>query len=178
MLVPEDARINDKTFTVAFTSRQQLKALVNITTSLVPIASLAKFGTSPSALPLPSTMPDSQEQKEHNPEVNDHDEAEEDETTPSSEPSTSSKSKTKKMKSKLKSLLSRKGNEEIRVDEIQETFASASLEDKKALSVDDQEKLRLLMKRVNEMVPPGAKKDIADHKFWKTQPVIKFGRLS
>jgi len=125
-------------------------------------------------------MPDSQEQKEkeHNPEVNDHDEPEEDETTPSSEPSTSSKSKTKKMKSKLKSLLSRKGNEEIRVDEIQETLASASLEDKKALSVDDQEKLRLLMKRVNEMVPPGAKKDIADHKFWKTQPVIKFGRLS
>jgi len=124
-------------------------------------------------------MADSQEQKEHNPEVDDHDDAEEEEeTTPSSDPSTSSKSKKKKLKSKLKSLLSRKGNEEIRLDEIQDTLASASLEDKKALSIDDQEKLRLLMKKVNEMVPPGAKKDIADHKFWKTQPVIKFGEFS
>ena len=119
-------------------------------------------------------MADSQEQKDNKSEANDHDEANEEETTPSSDPSTSSKSK-KKIKSKLKALLSRKPNEEIRLEEIQDVLASASLEDKKALSIDDQAKLQALTKKVNEMVPAGARKDIADHKFWRTQPVIRFG---
>ena len=89
---------------------------------------------------------------------------------------TSPKSKKKKKKSKLKSLLSRKPNEEIPLVEVEEALSSTTLEEKKSLSKEDQMKYEMIIKKMNEMLP-GGRKDIADHKFWKTQPVIRFGRI-
>jgi glycylpeptide N-tetradecanoyltransferase len=89
---------------------------------------------------------------------------------------TSPKSKKKKKKSKLKSLLARKANEEIPLAEVEEALSSTTLDEKKSLSKEDQMKLEMIIKKMNEMLP-GGRKDIADHKFWKTQPVIRFGRV-
>jgi hypothetical protein len=89
-------------------------------------------------------------------------------------PESSAKPKKKKKKSKLKTLLARNPNEEIPLSEVEEAISSASLEEKKALSKEDQMKFEMVIKKMNEMLP-GGRKDMADHKFWKTQPVIKFG---
>ena len=89
---------------------------------------------------------------------------------------TSPKSKKKKKKSKLKTLLSRKPNEEIPLAEVEEALLSTTLEEKKSLSKEDQMKYEMIIKKMNEMLP-GGRKDIADHKFWKTQPVIRFGKI-
>jgi glycylpeptide N-tetradecanoyltransferase len=89
-------------------------------------------------------------------------------------PESSSKSKKKKKKSKLKNLLSRKPNEEIPLAEVEEAISSTTLEEKKSLSTEDTMKLEMIIQKMNEMLP-GGRKDMADHKFWKTQPVIKFG---
>lgn len=107
--------------------------------------------------------------------VNDEEEGhEDDEKTLASE--SSSKSKKKKKKSKLKKLLSQKPNAEILLAEVQDAISSATLEDRKSLSKEEQMKLDMIIKQMNEMTP-GGRKDIADHKFWKTQPVIKFGMI-
>ena len=102
------------------------------------------------------------------------DEEEDDQTHVSPEAST--KSKKKKKKSKLKSLLSRKPNEEIPLAEVEEAVSSTTSEEKKSLSKEDQMKFEMIIKKMNEMIP-GGRKDIADHKFWRTQPVIRFGGI-
>jgi glycylpeptide N-tetradecanoyltransferase len=102
-------------------------------------------------------------------------EEEEDDKTLQPESSSASKSKKKKKKSKLKNLLNRKANEEILLAEVEDAISSTTLEEKKELSKQDQAKLEMIIKKMNEMLP-GGRKDIADHKFWKTQPVIKFGK--
>lgn len=89
----------------------------------------------------------------------------------------SSKSKKKKKKSKLKNLLSHKPNAEVSLAEVEEAISSTSAEEKKALSKEEQAKLDMIIKKMNQMLP-GGKKDLADHKFWKTQPVLKFGKRS
>ena len=105
-------------------------------------------------------------------------EDEDDEQTLVPEPSTSTtKSKKKKKKSKLKSLLSHKPTDDIPLQEVQDAISSVSLEERKELSSEEQKKFEMVIKKMNEMLP-GGRKDIADHKFWKTQPVIKFGRIS
>ena len=103
-----------------------------------------------------------------------HDQEEDEKTLVATE--SSPKSKKKKKKSKLNSLLSRKPNEEISLVEVEEALSSTTLEEKKSLSKEDQMKLEMIIKKMNEMLP-GGRKDIADHKFWKTQPVIRFGRV-
>lgn len=107
------------------------------------------------------------------------DEDDDDEKTlqPESSSTSTTKSKKKKKKSKLKNLLSRKPHEEIHLSEVQEALSSTTLEEKKELSKEDQAKFEMIIKKMNEMLP-GGRKDIADHKFWKTQPVIKFGNDS
>jgi glycylpeptide N-tetradecanoyltransferase len=102
-------------------------------------------------------------------------EEEEDDKTLQPESSSASKSKKKKKKSKLKSLLNRKAHEEIPLAEVEDAISSTTLEERKALSKQDQAKFEMIIKKMNEMLP-GGRKDIADHKFWKTQPVIKFGK--
>lgn len=102
-------------------------------------------------------------------------EEEEDDKTLQPESSSASKSKKKKKKSKLKNLLNRKAHEEIPLAEVEDAISSTTLEEKKALSKQDQAKFEMIIKKMNEMLP-GGRKDIADHKFWKTQPVIKFGK--
>ena len=89
-------------------------------------------------------------------------------------PEASSKSKKKKKKSKLKTLLERKPNEETTLAEVEEAMGSTSLEERKFLTKEEQLKLDMVIKKLSEKIP-GGRKDIADHKFWKTQPVIKFG---
>jgi hypothetical protein len=32
-----------------------------------------------------------------------------------------------------------------------------------------------VIKRMNELMGPGKKEDLSAHKFWQTQPVLKFG---
>lgn len=86
----------------------------------------------------------------------------------------SSKSKKKKKKSKLKNLLSRAPNEEIPLAEVEDAISSTTLEEKTSLSNEEAMKLEMIIKKMNEMMP-GGRKDMADHKFWSTQPVIKFG---
>jgi len=89
-------------------------------------------------------------------------------------PSSASKSKKKKKKSKLKTLLDRKANEEIPLSEVEEALKSATLEERKTLSKEQAAKLEFMIKKMNEFMP-GGRKNMGDHKFWKTQPVIKFG---
>ena len=104
-------------------------------------------------------------------------EALEGEEDPVADPSTSSepsKSKKKKKKSKLRTLLSHKSNAEVPLAEVEDTICSTSAEEKKTLSKEEQRKLDMIIKKMNQMLP-GGQKDIADHKFWKTQPVLKFG---
>ena len=103
-----------------------------------------------------------------------HDQEDDEKTLVTAE--TSPKSKKKKKKSKLKSLLARKPNEEIPLVEVEEALSSTTLEEKKSLSKEDQMKYEMIIKKMNQMIP-GGRKDIADHKFWKTQPVIRFGRV-
>jgi glycylpeptide N-tetradecanoyltransferase len=87
----------------------------------------------------------------------------------------SAKSKKKKKRSKLKSLLARKPNEEIALSEVEEALESVTLEERKTLSKEDAAKLEFMIKKMTELMP-GGRKNIGDHKFWKTQPVIKFGK--
>jgi glycylpeptide N-tetradecanoyltransferase len=86
----------------------------------------------------------------------------------------SSKSKKKKKKSKLKSLLSRKPNEDIQLSEVEEALKSVTMEERKTLTKDEAKKLEFMIKKMNELMP-GGRKQMGDHKFWKTQPVIRFG---
>jgi glycylpeptide N-tetradecanoyltransferase len=86
----------------------------------------------------------------------------------------SPKSKKKKKKSKLRNLLSREPNEEIPLAEVDDAISSSTLEEKKSLSNEEAMKLEMIIKKMNEMMP-GGRKEMADHKFWSTQPVIKFG---
>ena len=92
----------------------------------------------------------------------------------SSHPSESSKSKKKKKKSKLKNLLSHKPNAEVSLAEVEDAISSSTLEEKKALSREEKKTLDMITKKVNQLLP-GGQKDMADHRFWKTQPVLKFG---
>jgi hypothetical protein len=87
---------------------------------------------------------------------------------------TSPKAKKKKKKSKLKSLLSRKLDDEVKLEEVEELISSASLEERKSLSSEEQNRIENIITQLNAKIP-GGRKDLADHKFWKTQPVIKFG---
>src|SRR5271169_5331110 len=87
-----------------------------------------------------------------------------------------SKSKKKKRRTKLKNLLSGKADPQVSVAEMEDALSSISPEETKALSKEEQHKLDLVIKKMNELMATG-KKDIADHKFWKTQPVLKFGIL-
>ena len=102
--------------------------------------------------------------------VQDDDSADEEEKTLTHE--SPAKSKKKKKKSKLKKLLS--GKPKIHLADVEDAITSATPEDKKSLSKEEQMKLEEIIKQMNQMVA-GGRKDIADHKFWKTQPVIKFG---
>jgi len=95
-------------------------------------------------------------------------------STARAEGSSASKSKKKKKKSKLKTLLDRKANEEIALSEVEEALESATLEERKTLSKEQAAKLEFMIKKMNEFMP-GGRKNMGDHKFWKTQPVIKFG---
>jgi hypothetical protein len=88
--------------------------------------------------------------------------------------SSSGKSKKKKKKNKLKALLSHKPNNEVTLQEVEEAISSTTLEEKKELSKEDQQKVELAIRRMNKLLP-GGKGDLADHKFWKTQPVPRFG---
>jgi len=90
--------------------------------------------------------------------------------------SKSAKAKKKKKKSKLKSLLSRKPDHQVKLEDVEEAISSASLEERKSLSKEEQAKIEKIISELNSKIP-GGRKDIADHKFWKTQPVIKFGIL-
>jgi len=89
---------------------------------------------------------------------------------------TSTKAKKKKKKSKLKSLLSRKPDHQVKSEEVEEAISSASLEERKSLSKEEQDRIEEIITQLNAKIP-GGRKDLADHKFWKTQPVIKFGML-
>jgi glycylpeptide N-tetradecanoyltransferase len=91
-------------------------------------------------------------------------------------PESSTKSKKKKKKSKLKNILSKKPNEdaEAALAQMEEAIASTSLDEPKSLSKDQQKKLEKAIAHVNQVLP-GGKKGLSDHKFWKTQPVLKFG---
>ena len=86
----------------------------------------------------------------------------------------SSKSKKKKKKSKLRKLLSSKPNAEVGLQEVQEAIQSATLEDKKELTREEKMKLEMVIRKLNKLLPGGGKQ-AADHKFWKTQPVLRFG---
>jgi len=88
--------------------------------------------------------------------------------------SKSSKARKKKKKSKLKSLLSRKPDHQTKLEEVEDAISSASLEERKSLSKEEQTRIEKIISELNAKIP-GGRKDIADHKFWKTQPVIKFG---
>lgn len=91
------------------------------------------------------------------------------------DPGKTSKSKKKKKRSKLKSLLSRKPNEDIQLSEVEEALKSVTMEERKTLTKDEAKKLEFMIKKMNELMP-GGRKQMGDHKFWKTQPVIRFGR--
>jgi glycylpeptide N-tetradecanoyltransferase len=88
--------------------------------------------------------------------------------------SSTSKSKKKKKKNKLKALLSHKPNTDVTLQEVEETIASTSNEEKKELSKEEKQKLEMVIRKLNKLLPGGGK-ELADHKFWKTQPVPKFG---
>jgi glycylpeptide N-tetradecanoyltransferase len=92
----------------------------------------------------------------------------------SSQASQSSKSKKKKKRSKLRNLLSHKPNAEVSLAEVEDAIASSTVEEKKSLTKDEQHKLDMIIKKMNQLLP-GGHKEMADHKFWKTQPVLKFG---
>jgi len=96
----------------------------------------------------------------------------EDENENAQHPST--KAKKKKRKSKLKSILSRKPDDQLKLEEVEEAISSASLEERKSLSKEEQDRIENIITQLNAKIP-GGRKDLADHKFWKTQPVIKFG---
>jgi len=87
---------------------------------------------------------------------------------------TSTKAKKKKKKSKLKSLLSRKPDHQVKLEDVEEGISSVSLEERKSLSKEEQDRIEKIITQLNAKIP-GGRKDLADHKFWKTQPVIKFG---
>ena len=89
-------------------------------------------------------------------------------------PGKSTKSKKKKKKSKLKSLLSQQPDDQVKLEEVEEAIESASLEERKSLSNEERTRIEKIISDLNAKIP-GGRKDIADHKFWKTQPVIKFG---
>ena len=86
-------------------------------------------------------------------DVHDQEEEDSDKTLVTAE--TSPKSKKKKKKSKLKSLLARKANEEIPLAEVEEALSSTTLDEKKSLSKEDQMKLEMIIKKMNEMLPGG-----------------------
>lgn len=85
----------------------------------------------------------------------------------------SSKSK-KKKKSKLKALLSHKKDAEVALAEVADVISSTTAEEKRTLTTDETAKLEAIIRKMN-MLAPGGRKDMGDHKFWKTQPVLKFG---
>lgn len=116
----------------------------------------------------PTLIPTSSTSEEHHEEHEDHDHND------NSPESKSTKSKKKKKKSKLKSLLSRKPDQQVKLEEVEDAITSASLEERKSLSKDEQARIEKIISELNAKIP-GGRKDIADHKFWKTQPVIKFG---
>jgi hypothetical protein len=87
---------------------------------------------------------------------------------------TSTKAKKKKKKSRLKSFLSRKPDHQVKLEDVEEAISSASLEERKSLSKEEQDRIEKIITQLNAKIP-GGRKDLADHKFWKTQPVIKFG---
>lgn len=99
---------------------------------------------------------------------------EDDDTTvsTSTSQSTSSKSK-KKKKSKLKQLLSHKKDAEVALAEVADAISSTTLEEKRSLTKEETAKLEAIIKKMNQL--SGGRKDMGDHKFWKTQPVLKFG---
>jgi glycylpeptide N-tetradecanoyltransferase len=109
------------------------------------------------------------------------DDSSDDEKPPTSprqaEASKASKSKKKKKKSKLRSLLDRKPNEDIQLSEVEEALKSVTVEERKTLTKDQAKKLEFMIKKMNEFMP-GGRKQMGDHKFWKTQPVIRFGRAT
>src|SRR5215471_2847872 len=82
-----------------------------------------------------------------------HDQEDDEKTLVTAE--TSSKSKKKKKKSNLKSLLSRKPDEEIPLAEVEEALSSTTLEEKKSLSMEDQMKFEMIIKKMNQMRPGG-----------------------
>jgi hypothetical protein len=88
--------------------------------------------------------------------------------------SSTAKSKKKKKKNRLKALLSHKPNTDVTLEEVEETIGSTSTEEKKELSKEEKQKLEMVIRKLNKLLPGGGK-DLADHKFWKTQPVPKFG---
>ena len=88
---------------------------------------------------------------------------------------TSSKSK-KKKKSKLKQLLTHKKDAEVVLEEVADALSSTTLEEKRSLTKEENSKLEAIIKKMNQL--SGGRKDMGDHKFWKTQPVLKFGNAS
>ena len=112
----------------------------------------------------------SPEPDEHAPVVPAEDSVEED-SKPTTGESTS-KSKKKKKKSKIRNILSRPSDAEIAMAEVEEAMATATLEEKRSFTKEEQKKFDLIIKKLNEK---HGKKTVADYKFWNTQPVLKFG---
>jgi len=105
-------------------------------------------------------------------------EAEGDDTSTAASTSTSQSSKSKKKKkSKLRTLLSHKKDAEVALSEVADAISSTTLEEKRSLTKDETAKLEAIIRKMNQLVP-GGKKEVGDHKFWKTQPVLRFGNKS
>jgi glycylpeptide N-tetradecanoyltransferase len=104
--------------------------------------------------------------------------AEDDDTTTavstSSAASQSTSKSKKKKKSKLKTLLSHKKDAEVAMAEVADAISSTTLEEKRSLTKEETSKLEAIIRKMNQLTP-GGRKDMGDHKFWKTQPVLKFG---
>jgi len=60
------------------------------------------------------------------------------------------------------------------LEEVEEEISSASLEEGRSLSKEEQDRIEKIITQLNAKIP-GGRKDLADYKFWNTQPVIKFG---
>lgn len=102
------------------------------------------------------------------------DEQDRDNTAASGSTSQSASKSKKKKKSKLKALLSHKKDAEVALAEVTDTISSTTAEEKRGLTEDETAKLEAIIRKMNMLVP-GGRKDMGDHKFWKTQPVLKFG---
>ncbi len=97
-----------------------------------------------------------------------------DNTAASGSTSQSTSKSKKKKKSKLKALLSHKKDAEVALADVADAISSTTAEEKRTLTADETAKLEAIIRKMN-MLAPGGRKDMGDHKFWKTQPVLKFG---